>query len=84
MSHQTPDDGQDTRDPLRAAFDDHRRAPRDVVPRHVAHSIDDLRQLADGRTAVKVVHYEYDSDGVTRHESWTTIARPITNPELRK
>jgi hypothetical protein len=71
-------------DPIAAAFEQYEPAPRDVVPRRVEHTVDDLRRLADGRTAVKVVHYEYGADGVTRHESWTTIARPIINPELEE
>jgi hypothetical protein len=71
------DDPLGSRDPLRAAFDSHRRAPRDVVP-SVAHSIDDLRHLADGGTKVQVTHYEMSDSGVTRHTEWTTITSPVT------
>jgi hypothetical protein len=73
----TPNEN-DNRDPLRAAFDDHQRAPRDVVPRNVEHSVDDLRRLADGAVQVKVTHYDMNESGVTRHTEWATITKPIT------
>jgi hypothetical protein len=68
----------DMRDPLRAVFDDHQRAPRDVVP-HAEHSLDDLRRMADGTALVTVTHYELDERGVTRHSERVTITAPITN-----
>lgn len=73
-----PTDSHDDRDPVRAAFDDYQRAPRDVVP-HVEHTVDDLRRLADGAAQVQVTHYEMSEHGVTRHTEWVTITRPITN-----
>lgn len=84
MSHGPTDDGehQDVRDPLRAAFDDYRPAPLDVVPpRNVEHTIDDLRRLADGTTQVLVTHYEVNEHGVTRHTEWVSVTQPVTNSE---
>ena len=80
MTIHTPhdDEHQDVRDPLRAAFADHRRAPRDVVPRHVEHTVDDLRRLVDGTAQVQVTHYEMTGDGITKHTEWATIAQPFT------
>lgn len=65
-------------DPLRAAFDNHQRAPRDIVP-HVEHTVDDLRRLADGTAQVQVTHYEMSEHGITRHTEWATITRPLKN-----
>jgi hypothetical protein len=75
----TPDDD---RDPLRAAFDNHQRAPREEVPRHtVEHSVDDLRRLADGTATVTLTHYEFGEDGITRHVvENVTITEPFTHP----
>ncbi|MGE3844118.1 MAG: hypothetical protein AB7I50_21305 [Vicinamibacterales bacterium] len=73
MSHETGDQ----RDPLRAAFTDHQRAPRDIVP-HVEHGAGDLRRLADGTKQVQITHYEMTADGITKHAEWATITRPIT------
>jgi hypothetical protein len=72
---------QDVRDPLRAAFDDHRRAHPDVVPRHVEHTVDDLRRLADGAAQVQVTHYEMTPEGITKYTEWATIAQPFTTPK---
>lgn len=71
-------DHQDHRDPMRAAFDDHERAPRDIVPR-VEHSGDDLQRLADGGAPVQVTHYEIGEDGITQHVEHITITAPFTN-----
>jgi hypothetical protein len=71
------DEDQDVRDPIQAAFDDYRRAPRDVVPK-VEHSLDDLRLLAGGGAQVTVTHYELGEDGITRHREHVTIAAPFT------
>ncbi|MCV7379958.1 hypothetical protein BST11_15360 [Mycobacterium alsense] len=65
-------------DPLRAAFDNHQRAPRDIVP-HVEHTLDDLRRLADGTLQVQVTHYEMSEYGVTQFTEWATVAHPIAN-----
>ncbi|KLI07905.1 hypothetical protein ACT17_02820 [Mycolicibacterium conceptionense] len=72
------DDNRDERDPLRAAFTDHQRAPRDVVPRAVEHTVDDLRRLADGTAQVQVTHYEITADGITKQTEWVGIAQPIS------
>lgn len=72
------DNGEGMCDPLRAAFTDHRRAPRDVVP-HVKHSLDVLRHLADGTAQVTVTHYQLGEHGVTRHVERATITAPIIN-----
>lgn len=71
------DEHQDERDPLRAAFADRQRAPRDVVP-HVEHSLDDLRRLADGTAQVTLTHYELGEDGVTSHSELVTITAPFS------
>lgn len=68
-------------DPIAAAFADYRRAPRDVVPRTVKHSLDALYQMADGTTQVTVTHYEYDENGVTRHSETVSIAPPFIKSE---
>ena len=69
----------DARDPIAAAFADHQRAPRDVVPpRHIEHSVDDLHRLADGGAQVTVTHYEMDENGITRHSEQITVTAPIT------
>lgn len=68
----------DMRDPLRAAFTDHERAPRDVVPRAVEHTVDDLQRLADGTAQVQLTHYEMTADGITKHTEWVGIAQPIS------
>lgn len=75
-----PDDDQDVRDPMRAAFDDHARAPRDVVPhgRSIEHTARLLRRLADGHNVVEVTHYELGPDGITKHVEKATICAPIT------
>lgn len=67
-----------SRDPIAAAFEQHQRARRDVVPRHAQHSVDDLRRLADGTTQVQVTHYEMTADGITKHTEWATVTQPIT------
>ena len=71
------DEDQDERDPLRAAFDDHQRPPRDVVPRTVEHSLDDLRLMAHGTAEVTLTHYEVSELGVTRHVERVTITEPF-------
>ncbi len=71
---------QDQRDPLRAAFESHQRAPHDVVPPH-EHSVDALRRLADGTEQVQISHYEITEHGVLKHTEWSTITRPITGDE---
>jgi hypothetical protein len=68
-----------TEDPIAAAFDQHRRAPRDVVPRTVNHAVGDVRRLADGAQQVLVTHYETTEHGVTKHTEWATITQPIIN-----
>lgn len=70
-------DDQDARDPLRAAFDDYQRAPRDIVPRTVEHSVDDLHLLANSDAQVTITHYEVDARGVTRHCERVTITAPF-------
>lgn len=76
-------DNEDQRDPLRAAFADHQRAPRDVIPpRQHGHSVDALRRLADGTTQVQVTHYEMTPDGITKHTEWVTITQPITGENV--
>jgi len=74
------DDDQDDRDPIEAAFADHQRAPRDVVPRTVEHTVDDLRQLADGGAQATVTHYDIGPEGITRHVELVTITAPFTHP----
>jgi hypothetical protein len=69
------------RDPIEAAFANYRRAPRDVVPRTVVHSLDDLRILADGAAQVTVTHYEYNDDGVTAHSERVGITAPFIESE---
>ncbi|MBU8810706.1 hypothetical protein KL953_17630 [Mycolicibacterium goodii] len=71
------DDDHDMRDPLRAAFTDYRRAPRDVVARTAEHSLDDLHHMADGASQVTVTHYELGEHGITRHTEQVTITAPI-------
>lgn len=66
------------RDPIAAAFDDYQRAPRDVVP-HTAHTVDELRDLADGTTQAQITHYEMNKYGVTQHTEWATITQPFTH-----
>jgi hypothetical protein len=66
----------DPRDPLRAAFQDYGRAPRDVVP-PTPHRLDDLRALADGGP-VTVTHYEMTPEGITRHVETVGVAKPFT------
>jgi hypothetical protein len=83
------DDGQDVRDPLRAAFDDYQRAPRDVVPRTVEHTVDDLRRLADCGAEVLVTHYEVHEEttetgetviaGIVKRTEWVAVTQPIMN-----
>lgn len=68
-------DESDGRDPLRAAFQDHRRAPRDVVPPS-RHDIDDLAALAG--TTVVVRHYELTLTGVREYTKRVEICTPIT------
>ncbi|NTY57949.1 hypothetical protein FEG63_00095 [Mycolicibacterium sphagni] len=65
-------------DPIARAFTDYQRAPRDVVPHTVHHSIDDLRRLADNTIQVMLTHYEMSDDGVTKHTEWATVTRPVT------
>ena len=72
------DETEDVGDPLRAAFTDHQRAPRDIVSL-VAHGVDDLRRLADGSSTVEVAHYDIDEHGVTRYTERVTITAPIIN-----
>ena len=71
-------DESDGRDPLRAAFQDHQRAPRDVVP-PIQHDVDDLRALAG--TTVTVRHYELTSTGVREYTELIEICSPITLKE---
>ena len=77
-------DHPDSRDPLRSAFENFRRAPRDIV-RKIEHSLDDLRRMADGTAQVTVTHYEVTEDedgvpnGITRRSERVTITAPITN-----
>jgi hypothetical protein len=78
------DEHQDLRDPLRTAFDDYQRAPRDVVPRTVEHTLDDLRLLADGGALVTVTHYELGADGITRHSERVTVAAPFIQSDEEK
>lgn len=70
---------EEPRDPLAAAFDSYERAPKDVVPKQVDHTVDDLRRLADGSAQVQVTHYELDEHGITRHTEWVSIAPPVIN-----
>lgn len=65
------------RDPLQAAVDSYRRPPRDVVP-HPAHTVDDLKRLADGQ-AHAVTYYDITEQGITRHTERVTITNPITH-----
>jgi hypothetical protein len=70
------------RDPLRAAFDDYERAPRDVVPQRrpdVEHTARLLRRLADGHNVVEITHYDVGPDGVTKHVEKLTVCAPITS-----
>ncbi|MGB3483614.1 MAG: hypothetical protein WBB07_15550 [Mycobacterium sp.] len=76
-------DNQDGRDPLRAAFTDYRRAPRDVVP-CVEHSVDDLQRLADGGATVQITHYSLDEHGISRHAEHVTITAPITRKDTNQ
>lgn len=72
------DDQHAERFPLRAAFEDYRPAPRDIVPRaHAEHAVDDLRRLADGSAQVTVTHYELTEAGVAEYRETVTIAHPI-------
>ena len=70
-------EGNDTRDPLRAAFDDYRRAPRDIVPKRPwpVDNNADLDALA-GET-VEFVHYENAVDGVRRHTQNVIVTKAI-------
>lgn len=72
-------DESDDRDPLRAAFQDHQRAPRDVVPHSQRHDIDDLRALAGSTVTVR--HYELTSTGVREYAEQIEICQPITPKE---
>ncbi|BBZ34064.1 hypothetical protein [Mycolicibacterium confluentis] len=75
------DEDRDAHDPIQAAFDDYRSAPRDIVPRRVEHSLDDLRLLADGTAQVTVTHYEYNEHGVTAHSECVGITAPFIKSE---
>ncbi|MBN3458797.1 hypothetical protein JNN96_32695 [Mycobacterium sp. DSM 3803] len=71
-------DETDARDPLRAAFQDHQRAPRDIVPRS-RRSVDDLAALAGNTVTVR--HYELTSTGVREYTERIEICKPITLKE---
>lgn len=68
----------DGRDPLRAAFLDYQRPPRDVVPAS-RRSVDDLAALAG--TTVPVTHYELTAGGVRQYTERIEITKPITTPK---
>ncbi len=68
------------RDPLRAAFDDYQRPPRDTVPRPAA-VIDDLVALANSATQVDVTYYELTPTGVRRRSERATVTHPLTTSE---
>lgn len=76
----TVSDESDGRDPLRAAFQDHQRAPRDIVP-HSQRDVEDLRALAG--TTVTVRHYELASTGVREYTEQIEVCSPITQEENR-
>lgn len=71
----TVTDESDGRDPLRAAFEGHQRAPRDIVP-HSRRSVDDLTALAGSTVTVR--HYELTSNGVREYTEQIEICTPIT------
>ncbi|WP_280502434.1 hypothetical protein [Nocardia farcinica] len=62
----------DTRDPLRAAFEDYQRAPRDVVPREPRPPDDIPTGMAE------VVYYEMTANGVERITEHVHISTPYT------
>ncbi|MBA4855774.1 hypothetical protein [Nocardia farcinica] len=62
----------DHRDPIRAAFEDYRRAPRDVVPR-TPLPVDDIPT-----GTAEVVYYEMTGDGIERITERIHVTTPYT------
>ena len=71
MNHEHTSRGPDSPDPIRAAFDDYQRAPRDVVAAGEPKPADDVAALAG--TATTVTHLTEDGP-VTQH---VTVAKPF-------
>jgi hypothetical protein len=70
----------DMRDPLRAAFQDRQRPPRDVVPLSSSSTSLEEDFGAVAGTTQNVTHYEITPEGITKHQERLTITRPIMTP----
>lgn len=73
-------ENQDGPDPMRTAFDDHQRAPRDIVP-YTEQPGDDLLRLAADGAPVEVTHYSITGSGIERHVERITITAPFTRKD---